>query len=334
MRVVFMGTPEFAVESLNKLLSAGINIVGVVTVPDKPQGRGLKLQPSPVKIAAQNAGLPILQPTSLVEAQCIAPLCEMKPDIIVVVAFKILPEQIFTIPPLGTINLHGSLLPRYRGAAPINWAIINGEIETGVTTFFIQKKVDTGNIIMQEKIAIGPDMTAGELHDIMAGQGADLLVKTVQAVETDNYKLSTQDEAQVSKAPKIRREDCEINFNQPAQQLHNFIRGLSPYPAAFTYLNGKMIRLFKSRMLDTGQIMDDLVPASRLDGDILAGKPWAFGLLPGKIIKITNYELQIACRDSAIAISEVQLEGKKRMTVAEFLRGYKLKVGDRFGNNR
>ncbi len=323
MRVIFMGTPEFAVVSLNKLLSAGINIVAVVTVPDKPRGRGLQLQPSPVKIAAESAGLPVLQPPSLVDPQCIADLRAMKPDLIAVVAFKILPEEIFTMPPLGTINLHGSLLPKYRGAAPINRAIMNGETETGVTTFFIRKKVDTGNIIARSKITITPNMTAGELHDIMAAKGADLLLATIKSVENKSFILTTQDDSQVTKAPKIHKQDCEINFDQPAEKVHNFIRGLSPYPAAYTYINGKMIKLYKSRILDTGYSIRDRRYA--------IGDKEALGLSPGHIIEITNDELIISCRDSAIAIGEVQIEGKRRMSVAEFLRGHKLQVGDKFG---
>ena len=313
-----MGTPDFAVVSLNKLLAARVNIVGVVTSPDKPKGRGQKLQSSPVKIAAESAGLPVLQPESLVATQCIVSLQELKPDLIVVVAFKILPEEVFTIPPMGTINLHGSLLPKYRGAAPINWAIIHGETETGVTTFFIQKKVDTGNIIAQAKIPITENMTAGELHDIMAQTGADLLLETIKSVETKSYTLTTQDESKVTKAPKIHKSDCEINFDQPAQQVHNFIRGLSPYPAAYTFLDGKMIRFFRSRILDAGSWMLD--------------KSNMYDL--GQIMQITNDELLITCRDSTLAVSEVQLEGKRKMSVEEFLRGHAISIGTRFGQEK
>jgi methionyl-tRNA formyltransferase len=315
MRVVFMGTPEFAVVSLHKLLAAGVNIVGVVTTPDKPKGRGQKLQSSPVKMAAESAGLTVLQPESLVATQCIVSLQELKPDLIVVVAFKILPEDVFTIPPLGTINLHGSLLPKYRGAAPINWAIINGETETGVTTFFIQKQVDTGNMIAQAKIPITSDMTAGELHDIMAQTGADLLLKTIQSVEDKTYTLTTQDESQVTKAPKIHKADCEIDFNQPAQQVHDFIRGLSPYPGAYSFIDGKIIKLFGSNLLDTDN--------------------WQLNtekkVAPGTRLKAQGSELYVACKSGIISIGEVQLEGKRRMSVEEFLRGYAISRGTRFG---
>jgi methionyl-tRNA formyltransferase len=309
MRIIFMGTPEFAVVSLNKLLSAGINIVAVVTVPDKPRSRGLKLQPSPVKIAADAAGLPVLQPDKLKEPQFISALQDLKPDLIVVVAFKILPEEVFTIPPMGTINLHGSLLPKYRGAAPINWAIINGETETGVTTFFIQKKVDTGNMIAQAKIPITENMTAGELHDIMAQTGADLLLDTIKSVEDRSYQLTTQDESQVSKAPKIHKSDCEIDFDQPAQKVHDFIRGLSPYPSAFTHIGGKLIKLYDSRIVDHGSINES----------------------PGTRLKAQGSELHIACKSGIISIGEVQLEGKRRMSVEEFLRGNPLDVNAKFG---
>ena len=216
---------------------------------------------------------------------------------------------------MGTINLHGSLLPKYRGAAPINWAIINGETETGVTTFFIQKKVDTGNIIAQVKIPITTDMTAGELHDIMAQTGADLLLETIQSVENKTYTLTTQDESKVTKAPKIHKMDCEINFDQPAHQVHNFIRGLSPYPGAYTFIKGKTIKLFRSKLLDTA------------NGQLPTDRTWA----PGARLQAPGSKLHIACRSGAISIGEVQLEGKKRIRVEDFLRGYPVEIGANFG---
>ena len=236
-----MGTPQFAVVSLNKLLAADKNVVAVVTASDKPAGRGLKLQASPVKKVALMAHLPVLQPDKLSDPDFIQKLSTFKADLFVVVAFRILPESVFTMPPKGTVNLHGSLLPKYRGAAPINWAIINGESETGVTTFFIRKEVDTGNIIATRAIPITANMTAGELHDFMAEVGADLLLETIRKIESATVKTTEQDETLSTKAPKIHREDCIINFNQSAQNVHNFIRGLSPYPAAYTYLKGKKI---------------------------------------------------------------------------------------------
>lgn len=295
-----MGTPEFAVVSLNKLIKEDLDIVGVVSVPDKPQGRGLKLKPSPVKKAASDAGLQILQPSDLKDPDFLQQIKGLKPDLIVVVAFRILPGGVFTIPPLGTINLHGSLLPKYRGAAPINWAIINGENETGVTTFFIRKKVDTGNIIDSEKIPITPDMTAGELHDIMANVGADLLDNTVRKIREGRVETRIQNESLSTKAPKINRSDCVINFNQPVQNVHNFIRGLSPYPTAHTFLNNKMIKFYKSK------IRDEIKKKTEV----------------GKIMKsVDEKEIFAQCNPGIISISVVQLEGKKRMGVEEFLRG-------------
>ena len=310
MRVVFMGTPEFAVVSLNKLLLAGINIVAVVTAPDKPSGRGLKIQQSPIKKAAQASRLPILQPEKLSDPDFNINLSHFKPDLIVVVAFRILPESVFTLPPLGTINLHGSLLPKYRGAAPINWAIINGEKETGVTTFFIKKEVDTGNIIDMEKIPISPDMTAGELHDILAQKGADLLHTTLIKIEKGTVRTKKQDDSLASRAPKINRDDCLINFDTPVQKVHDFIRGLSPYPAAYTFLNGRRLRLFASRIWD----------------------PVTLKAKPGTLTSISeSRRLLIQCNPGIIAIAELQIEGKKRLPVEEFLKGKRIIAGTVFG---
>jgi methionyl-tRNA formyltransferase len=310
MRVVFMGTPEFAVVSLNKLLSVGINIVAVVTVPDKPSGRGLKMQQSPVKRAAQANHLPILQPENLNDPDFIINLSHFKPDLIVVVAFRILPESVFTLPPLGAINLHGSLLPQYRGAAPINWAIISGEKKTGITTFFIKKEVDTGNIIAVDKIAIGPDMTAGELHDIMAQRGADLLHKTLKKINQGAVHTKKQDNSLVSRAPKINREDCLINFDRPVQNVHDFIRGLSPYPSAYTFLNGKRVKLFRSRIWDRDTLQ----------------------VRPATVINIPESKsILIQCNPGIIAISEIQIEGKKRLPVEDFLKGNRISAGIAFG---
>ena len=310
MRVIFMGTPEFAVVSLNTLLENHINIVAVVTVPDKPKGRGLHLQPSAVKRAALAAKLLVLQPDNLRDGQFIRNIVDLKPDLIVVVAFRILPEEVFTIPPLGTVNLHGSLLPAYRGAAPINWAIINGEKVTGVTTFFIKRNVDSGHIIDQAEIPITPDMTAGELHDIMAIKGADLLLNTCRKIERGKVTVTVQNESLVTKAPKIQRERCEINFFQPAENVHNFIRGLSPYPCAYTFFNGKRCFLFCSRIIDLIKVETE----------------------PGFISAIINNDkILIQCAPGLIAVGEIQLEGKKRMPVADFLRGQRLLAGMRLG---
>jgi methionyl-tRNA formyltransferase len=310
MRVIFMGTPEFAVVSLNKLLESKINIVAVVTVPDKPKGRGLHLQPSAVKRAVLTVKLPVFQPENLRDRQFIRNIADLKPDLMVVVAFRILPEELFAIPPLGAVNLHGSLLPAYRGAAPINWAIINGEKMTGATTFFIKKNVDSGNIIDQVEIPITPDMTAGELHDIMAIKGADLLLDTCRKIEQGRATVAVQDESLVTKASKIQREHCEINFLQPVERVHNFIRGLSPYPSAYTFYNGKRCFLFCSTIVDLTKVETE----------------------PGYILSIVNNDkIVIQCAPGLIAIGEIQLEGRKRMPVADFLRGQRLSTGMRLG---
>lgn len=304
-----MGTPEFALVSLNALLREKFEVTAAVTAPDRPAGRGLKLRESPVKSLALREGIPVLQPEKLGEPQFISELKSIKPDVITVVAFRILPEGVFTIPPQGTVNVHGSLLPKYRGAAPINWAIINGEKETGVTTFFIKKEVDTGNIIDQIKIPIGPDQTAGELHDVMAVKGADLLVTTLRKIERGNLVVSRQDESFVSRAPKIRREDCLTRFDMPAGKVHDFIRGLSPYPAAHTFLDGRMLKLYNSRISD----LKTADKSGTIIGTDAAGR-W-----------------QIACGEGCIAVAEVQLEGKKRMTTAAFSRGYSVVSGRYLG---
>jgi methionyl-tRNA formyltransferase len=310
MKVVFMGTPQFAVVSLKKLISEKINIVGIVTATDKPAGRGQKLNVSPVKEVALNNKLPLWQPENLKDPDFIADLNLVRPDLIVVVAFRILPPEVFMLPRAGTINLHASLLPKYRGAAPINWAIINGEKETGVTTFFIDEKDDTGNIIDSVRVQITPDMTAGELHDLLAGVGADLLLHTVHLIEKGEVSIKTQDSRQATKAPKIFPQDCEIDFNQPAQKVHNFIRGLSPYPAAYSFLDGRQIKLFTTRTSSKSVV-------GSLSGEIIA--------LPG------GKSILIQCSEGSIEVSEIQLAGKKRMSVDAFLRGYELKPGKILG---
>ena len=305
-----MGTPRFATVSLNRLFQVNADVVAVVTVPDKPAGRGLHLHASPVKDLALQNGLPVLQPEDLKNPGFISVLKSFRPDLIAVVAFRILPEEVFTLSPLGTINLHASLLPKYRGAAPINWAIINGETETGLTTFFIRKAVDTGNIIDTMKVEIGPQMTAGELHDILAEKGADLLLKTIKSIEQGRAKTYIQNEALASKAPRISKEDCLINFNQPVQMVHNLIRGLSPHPSASTMWREKLIRLFSTRIYELQKKV----------------KP------PGEIIDLPDKEkLIIQCNPGWLEVREVQLEGKRQMMVEEFLNGHKMKLGERLG---
>lgn len=302
MRLVFMGTPDFAVASLNALVEAGFNVVGVVTAADKPAGRGQKLQESAVKQYAVAKGLKVLQPLKLKDPEFIQELKDLQADLQVVVAFRMLPEMVWDMPAKGTINLHASLLPQYRGAAPINHAIINGEKESGVTTFFLKHEIDTGDVIFSERVAIGEDETAGELHDQLMNVGAGLLVKTVKAIEEGNYKEQAQVQSDSLKhAPKIFKEHCLINWDQPARTVYNLIRGLSPYPTAYTKLGEKTLKVFKAEL-------DNEMP------DIAVGK----FLSDGKTY------LKFAAKDGYIKLTDLQYEGKKRMTVEEFLRGMRL----------
>ncbi|WP_316747395.1 methionyl-tRNA formyltransferase [Pedobacter gandavensis] len=302
MRLVFMGTPDFAVASLNALVEAGFNVVGVVTAADKPAGRGQKLQESAVKQYAVAKGLKVLQPLKLKDPEFIQELKDLQADLQVVVAFRMLPEMVWDMPAKGTINLHASLLPQYRGAAPINHAIINGEKESGVTTFFLKHEIDTGDVIFSERVAIGEDETAGELHDQLMNVGAGLLVKTVKAIESGDYKEQPQVQSDSLKhAPKIFKENCLINWDQPAKTVYNLIRGLSPYPTAFTKLGDKTVKIFKAEL-------DTEMP------DIAVGK----FLSDGKTY------LKFAAKDGYIKLTDLQYEGKKRMTVEEFLRGMRL----------
>jgi methionyl-tRNA formyltransferase len=311
MKIVFMGTPEFSIPSLEVLLKNGYEICAVVTAPDEPKGRGYKLSPPPVKVFALQNSLKVLQPQNLKDPNFINELKKLSPDLIVVVAFRILPKEVFSIPPLGTINVHASLLPKYRGAAPINWAIINGEKETGVTTFFIDEKVDAGNIILQKKIEIGQDETAGELHDKLAKLGAEALLETVKIIQTGNVQTIKQDETLATPAPKIKKEMCQINwYEMKAEQVHNFVRGLSPNPGAFTFLNGKILKIYRTKLVE--KISE------------------ATTLKPGQII-VDGDSLFAICSDlKPVQIIEVQIEGKKKLKSEEFLRGYKLKTGDNF----
>jgi len=301
IRIIFMGTPEFAVPSLDLLYKAGYNIVGVVTAPDKPAGRGMKLSESEVKKYAVKNNLKILQPDKLKHPDFIEELRQLKADLQVVVAFRMLPEMVWKMPPLGTINLHASLLPQYRGAAPINWAIINGEKETGVTTFKLQQEIDTGNILLQEKIKINDNETAGTLHDKMKSIGAELLLKTVQQLQNGTLQEHAQSYSSMLRlAPKIFSEDCKINWDQNVEDIFNFIRGLSPYPAAFTFLHGKKLKIFS------------------------AEKQQQTGLgSPGDYVTNNKSYLKFAAKDGYISIKELQSEGKKRMNVVDFLRGWR-----------
>ena len=303
LKIVFLGTPEFAVASLDALLNANMNVVGVVTAPDKPAGRGLKITESAVKKFAVEKGLKILQPEKLKNTEFLEELKSLNADVQVVVAFRMLPEAVWNMPPLGTINLHASLLPNYRGAAPINWAIINGEKETGVTTFKLQHEIDTGNILLQEKISIGEEDTAGELHDTMKDIGGNLLVKTIQGLQDGTLKEISQqslqsDESRFRHAPKIFTETANIDWSKSVDDIHNLIRGLSPYPGAFTDFNGKMMKIFRS----TREITTPTIKTGEFETDKKA-------------------YLKFAASDGYISVQELQLEGKKRMRVEEFLRG-------------
>lgn len=293
-----MGTPDFAVPSLEILVKNGYDIAAVITAPDKPAGRGLKLSESAVKKFAVEHGLKVLQPVKLKAPQFLEELKALKPDLQVVVAFRMLPEAVWSLPSKGTINLHGSLLPDYRGAAPINWAVMNSEPQTGVTTFFIEKEIDTGKIIFQEKIPIGMDETAGELHDRMMLIGAELVLKTVQAIEKDEAPAIRQILPPVIKqAPKLTRESCEINWNRSAVEVFDFIRGLSPYPGAWTMLDGKVFKIYRAAKFF--KTPEDA---------------------PGTFL-FTEKDLKITTPDGVIIPKEVQLEGKKKMSIEEFLRG-------------
>lgn len=302
MRLVFMGTPDFAVASLNALVEAGFDVVGVVTAADKPAGRGQKLQQSAVKQYAEAKGLKVLQPLKLKDPAFIEELTTLKADLQVVVAFRMLPEMVWDMPAKGTINLHASLLPQYRGAAPINHAIINGETESGVTTFFLKHEIDTGDVIFSEKVSISPEDTAGDLHDKLMNVGSGLLVKTVQAIADGNYTEQPQPQSgDLKHAPKIFKEHCSIDWNQPAQTIYNLIRGLSPYPTAFTKLNDKTLKVFKAELEEKET-----------------------GLTPGAFLSDGKTYLKFAAKDGFIKLTDLQYEGKKRMQVDEFLRGMRL----------
>jgi len=302
LRIVFMGTPDFAVANLEALVEDGQNIVGVITAPDKPAGRGKKIQESAVKRYAAEQKLNILQPTNLKDETFLSELKSLKADLQIVVAFRMLPVVVWDMPKLGTFNLHASLLPQYRGAAPINWAIINGEKETGVSTFFLQHEIDTGNIIFQEKIQITDEMNAGELHDKLMNLGARLVVETVHQIENNSINGKPQaefKENELKAAPKIFKADCKIDWYQSLEQIHNHIRGLSPYPAAWTRLNNKGLKIFKGSKEVTNH-----------NEEI------------GTVLTDHKTFLKVAVNGGLYNIEELQLEGKKRINIEDFLRGF------------
>ena len=297
MKIVFMGTPDFAIPSLKKLLESKHEVVAVVTTPDKERGRGQKITFTPVKQFALDNNIPVLQPQKLKDEEFISGLKKNNADLFVVVAFRILPREVFTLPVKGSFNLHASLLPKYRGAAPIQWAIINGEKETGVTTFALENKVDTGNVYIQEKIVIEDSDDFGTLHDKLSSMGAEVVLRTVDLIESGNYNMLPQNDALASPAPKITKEITEIDWRKPAADIKNLIKGLSPSPGAFFTFNKKIIKIYKANVVDS-----DL-------------------LVPGKI-EVTKKSLVISCGSKALEIVELQLEGKKRLSVEEFLRGF------------
>lgn len=316
LRIVFMGTPDFAVASLKALIEDGIEVVGVITAPDRPAGRGQQLRASAVKNYAVEQNLNILQPTNLKAPEFIEELQALSADLFVVVAFRMLPEVVWNMPPKGTINLHGSLLPQYRGAAPINRAIMNGEAETGVTTFFIRKEIDTGEIIDSAKVSIGPDDTAGQVHDTLMETGAELLAKTVRQIEGGTQNRTSQESLiaemnELNEAPKIFKDDCKIDWTKPAQDVYNHMRGLIPYPAPWCEIvdaDGKvtMVKIYAARLeanstLECGQIDTDA----------------------------KNY-LKVGASGGSINILELQIAGKKRMPVKALLNGFKITADWKF----
>lgn len=306
LRIVYMGTPDFAVESLRALVEGGYNVVAVVTMPDKPMGRhGSVLQPSPVKQYAVEHGLKVLQPEKLKDSAFVEELRALRADLQVVVAFRMLPEVVWSMPPLGTFNAHASLLPKYRGAAPINWAIINGETETGMTTFMLKHEIDTGDIIDQVRIPIADTDNVGVVHDKLMLLSGQLVTKTVDSIIDGTFKTVPQADIQgvePTPAPKIFRETCRINWNQPMQKVYDFIRGLSPYPAAWTTLDGKSVKIYEATK--------ETASASAYQ--------------PGQILTDGKTYLKVATADGLLNIHVLQLEGKKRMPTLDLLRGYKL----------
>ncbi len=307
-RIVFMGTPPFAVASLDALVKAGFTISAVVTAPDKPAGRGLQLQQSAVKKYAVENNLPILQPVKLKDPAFIHSLEALNANVFVVVAFRMLPEIVWNMPPMGTINVHGSLLPSYRGAAPINWAVINGEKETGVTTFKLKAAIDTGNILLQDKLPITEADTAGTIHDKMMVLGANLLVTTLHGIikntlaEKDQEEIINNDPNLLKHAPKIFTETCTINWNNTSESIFNLIRGLSPFPGALTKLDDKIFKIFAAQKETCNHHNQ-----------------------AGSVLTDNKTYLKFACADGYLHITDLQLEGKKRMQVQDFLRGYTIK---------
>ena len=318
LRIVYMGTPDFAVESLRALVEGGYNVVGVVTMPDKPMGRhGSVLQPSPVKKYALEKGLTVLQPEKLKDETFLDELRALKADLQIVVAFRMLPEVVWNMPPMGTFNLHASLLPQYRGAAPINWAVINGETETGITTFFLKHEIDTGKIIQQVRVPIHETDNVEDVHDRLMLLGGQLVTETVDNILAGTIQPIDQSElvgadVELKPAPKIFHETCQINWNQPMKKVYDFIRGLSPYPAAwseFEDAKGKKqsVKIFSTSMVERVFTASELMPK------------------PGEMLTDGKTYLHVMCQNGMLSINELQMAGKKRMPIADFLRGFEMK---------
>lgn len=302
LRIIFMGTPEFAVGSLQKLVEGNFNVVAVITAPDKPKGRGQKLAVSPVKAYALSQNIPVLQPTNLKSADFGKELKNFQANLQVVVAFRMLPEVVWSVPEYGTFNLHASLLPQYRGAAPINWAIINGEKETGVTTFFIKHEIDTGSIILQDKEPISEKDNVGTLYERLMEKGAKLVVKTVQQIQDDSFELTVQNEhSELKPAPKLFKEDCKIDWSQSSKKVYDFVRGLSPYPAAWTEIGDNIFKIYEAE-----------IEQKSMDAK------------PGMIETDEKSVLYVKTADGAVNVTDLQLQGKKRMKTVDFLRGNKI----------
>lgn len=311
MRIVFMGTPDFAVPSLRRLAESGYGPVAVVTAPDKPWGRGRRIRPTPVKEEAQRLGIEtILQPASLHDPTFAKAVRRLAPDLIVVVAFRILPPEVFRIARKGAFNLHGSLLPKYRGPAPIHRAVMAGEAQTGVSTFFLRETVDTGNVILQKIMPIGLDETTGEVHDRMMAIGAEAVVETVQRIDRGQVEVHPQNDEEATPAPRIRKEDTRIVWNRPAYRVHNGIRGLSPHPGAWTYDGESIVKIYRTHVADSG-------------------RERGVQSMPGQVTEVSD-RLVVACGEGAVEVLELQQEGRRRLPAMDFLRGHALPVGHLF----
>ncbi|MEG6511381.1 methionyl-tRNA formyltransferase [Desulforamulus ruminis] len=311
MRIVYMGTPDFAVPCLEAIVQAGHQVVGVITQPDKPRGRGKQVQPTPVKAAAQRMNLPLWQPPSIKTEDFLQKMQELAPQCIVVVAYgKILPPSLLRLPPLGCINVHASLLPRYRGAAPIHWSVINGEVETGVTTMFMDEGMDTGDMILKRRIAIGPEETVGLIHDQLAQTGAALLVETLEQLERNQAPRVSQDPALATYAPMLHKEHEFIHWNRTALEVHNHVRGMNPWPGAYTTWEGRVLKIWRTVVAEA------------------AGKKES----PGTVLASGPEGIPVQTGDGVVLIKELQLQGSKKMEAKAFLRGKPILPGTVFGS--